>query len=108
MEARILNSVPLSAAELRERVSQLRDQLQVVTLAYHLAREERQSKQVAVLLRKRSELTRLLFQTQGQLLRSFRDPIPVVPDVPVPELSSEPVLYAAGRGEVRALETVGS
>jgi hypothetical protein len=57
---------------LRRRISELRQDLASTTLAYQMARKQRQSEEIGALLRKRTELTRLLFQAQGELLLLFR------------------------------------
>jgi hypothetical protein len=94
MEATILTPEAPNASQLRDRISQLRRQIQAVNLEYRVAKEQRQFGQVSVLLRKRSELTRLLFQTQSELLQSFRAMTGSKPDVaPLPS-RAEPVLYS--------------
>ncbi len=93
MEAVTLTTDPLNALPLRERISSLREQILAVTTEYRLAKSERRSDQIAALLRKRSELTRLLFQTQRELLLSFRaSPVSVTEPVD-PSAPSESVLY---------------
>jgi hypothetical protein len=62
----------LQAAELRTRVGQLRRELLDTTNLYHTARERCDHTQVMLLLRKRTQLVRQLFQVQSELLLVFR------------------------------------
>ncbi len=93
MQAITLTPEPLSAPELRERIGRLREQIQTVTLEYRMAKEKRRSNEVAALLRTKSELTRLLFQTQRELLHSFRMSPSPLPANPEPGASAHAVLY---------------
>lgn len=62
----------LTALTLRVRIAQLRDEIAMTNTAYQFAREKRQPDLIVSLLRKRSDLTRQLFQTQGELLLLYR------------------------------------
>ena len=66
-------------SELRDRIHELRKEIEIVTLAFRIAKEKRRSEEVTQLLRKRSELTRDLFQTQSDLLYLYRSKVPMPP-----------------------------
>ena len=62
----------LKSGELRGRVVTLRRELQATTKLYQTARTKGNHTEVMILLRKRTQLVRDLFQTQSELLLVFR------------------------------------
>jgi hypothetical protein len=70
MPALAIESVGLS--DLRDRITELRNEIATATLALRAAKEQHQAEELAYFVRRKSLLTRQLIETQSELLAVFR------------------------------------